>query len=573
MNDVRTNGTHGAKLGISGIIVLLAGAIAPLRLAAADCTADALSALKVDKVTITSAALVAAAPPKQAYCDVKGAVATDGEGAGPNSAAFELLLPENWNGKFMFTGGRGQGGNLVSAANSADVEQFLVKGYASVASNDGHFNSERGWNLIAPGVGNMPKLVDYFYRAVHQVTLATKEMTKAYYKAAEIKHAYYEGCSEGGREALMEATRYPADFDGIVAGSAWLDPVGTELEQLKNVKAFLDTPLPLDKLDAIDAAIFAQCDALDGIKDGLILNPAACSFKPETLVPSVLTKEQAEALKLYFTAIKDKKGSLIFPGSSVSDLKMQFGLPKARMVENDEPASEPTAAQPWGKGEVPHLWQSATGVILTLGYRDPAVDMNNAVEEDGGVVKDEALATLYGRLRAEIADDPARLKAYIARGGKLILYHGLSDPVISPFSVMWFYEDLAAQQGGYPAVEKNARLFLVPAMQHCGDGPTPTRFDTITPLESWVEKGIGPDAIPSTHMSGKIADRSLPLCKFPEVPHYKGTGDVNDMQNWSCNAKDTSMLKVGLNGAEAGLNNRAKHTTMVKGTPSSDLGK
>jgi feruloyl esterase len=415
--------------------------------------------------------------------------------------------------------------------------------------------------------------VDYFYRAVHQVTLATKELTKAYYSSAAISHAYYEGCSEGGREAVMEATRYPNDFDGIVAGSSWLDPVGTELEQLKNVKAFIKAPLPMDKLDAIDAAIFEQCDALDGVKDGLIQNPAACSFKPETLVPSVLTKEQAEALNTYFSAIKNKNGSLIYPGSSVSDLKMQFGLPTARMVERDESPESPQAAQPWGKGEVPHLWQSATGVLLTLGYRDPSVDMNNSIEEDGGVVKEQALQTLYGRLRAEMADDPASFKAYFNRGGKLIFYHGLSDPVISPYSAVWLYEDLADQSGGLKEVQKNARLFLVPAMQHCGDGPTPTRFDTLTALENWVEKGEGPDSIASTHMSGKTPDRSLPLCKFPEMPHYKGNGDVKDAQNWSCDPSDKSMLKVGLNGAQAGLNDRAKHTTLVKGTPSSDLGK
>lgn len=557
-----------AQLRIPGILLLLLGVVvAPIHAAAAECSVDALTALNVAHVTVTAATLVPAAPPKQEYCDVKGSVATDGEGAGTNSAAFNLLLPAQWNGKFMATGGRGQGGSLSSAANSVDVEQFLVKGYASMTTDDGHPNTDRKWSSTAPGQGNMPKLVDYFYRALHQVTVATKEVTKGYYKASAITHAYYEGCSEGGREAVMEATRYPTDFDGIVAGSTWLDPLGTELEQLKNVKAFLKAPIPLDKFDAIDAAIFNQCDALDGVKDGLIQNPAACSFKPESLVPSVLTKEQAEALKLYLSPIKDQKGNLIFPGSSVSDLKMQFGLPTARMVETDEPPASPTAAQPWGKAEVPHLWVSATGVLVTLGYRDPSIDMNNAIEEDGGVVKEEPLQTLYGRLRADMADDPASFKSFFARGGKIIFYHGLSDPVISPYSVEWFYEDLADQQGGYAQAQKNARLFLVPAMQHCGDGPTPTRFDTLTPLENWVEKGSAPDSIAGTHMNDKTPDRTLPLCKFPEMPHYKGSGDVKDAQNWSCSPTDQSMLKVGLNGSEAGLNARSKHTTLVKGTP------
>jgi feruloyl esterase len=558
---------------VAVIAALLGAAVAPQLAAAADCSVDGLNALNIAQIKVTSAILMAATPPTQEYCDVKGAVATDGEGAGSSSAGFELMLPANWNGKYMFSGVRGTGGSLASAANPVDLEQFMTKGYASVTSDEGHLNSDRKWYFTSPGQGNMPKLVDYFYRAVHQVTLATKDMVRAYYKATNISHSYFDGCSNGGREAVMEAARYPEDYDGVIAGSSWLDPVGSALADLKNVKALIKAPIPPEKFDAIDAAVFEQCDAKDGVKDGLIQNPAACSFKPESLVPKVLTKDQAEALKTYLSAVRDTNGKLVFPGTPVSDLKMQFGLPTARMVELDEPPATPKAAQPWGKGEVPHLWQSATGVILTLGFRDPSVDLNNSVEQDGGVVKADALQTLYGRLGADMADDPMSLKRYFDRGGKLIFYHGLSDPIISPYSVVWFYEDLAAEKGGYPSVQQDARLFLVPAMQHCNDGPTPTNFDTLTALEGWVEKGVAPDSIASTHMNGKTPDRSLPLCKFPEMPHYKGNGDVKDAQNWSCDAHDKSMLRTGLNGAQAGLTSRNRHTTLVKGTPSTDLGK
>jgi feruloyl esterase len=552
--------------------MVLGVAVAPA-LFAADCGVEALNGLNIAHLKVASATLVPAAPPKQEYCDVKGSVATDGEGAGPNSAGFDLWLPANWNGKYMFSGTRGTGGSTTSAANPSDLEQFLVKGYAAVVSDQGHARNERNWNFTEPGQGNMPKLVDYFYRAIHQVTLATKDLVRAYYAAPAIAHSYFDGCSEGGRAGFMEAARYPQDFDAVVSGSPWLDPLGTELAQLKNVKAFLKAPIPLEKFDEIDGAVFEQCDAADGVKDGLIQNPAACSFKPESLVPKVLTREQAEALKLYASAVKDTKGNLVYPGTPVSDLKMQFGLPAARMVETDEPAANPKGAQPWGTGEAPHLWTSATGVILTLGYRDPSVDMNNGVEEDGGIVRPEALQLLYGRLRAEMVDDPASLNGFFARGGKLLVYHGLSDPVISPFSTMWFYEDLAAERGGYPAVRKDARLFLVPAMQHCFDGPTPTRFDTLTALENWVEKGTAPESLASTHMNGKTPDRAMPLCPFPEMAHYEGSGDTQDAQNWSCKASDQSMLKTGLNGVSAGLTGRNRHTTLVKGTPSSDLGK
>lgn len=555
------------------VATLLGAALAPGLSAATSCSLDGLSGLSIAHVKVTSATLVPAASPKQEYCDVKGSVATDGEGAGPNSAGFDLWLPANWNGKYMFSGTRGTGGSLTSAANPSDLEQFLVKGYASVVSDQGHARTEKNWNFTEPGQGNMPKLVDYFYRAIHQVTLATKDLVRAYYAAPTIAHSYFDGCSEGGRAGFMEAARYPQDFDAVVAGSPWLDPLGTELAQLKNVKAFLKTAIPREKFDEIDAAVLEQCDAVDGVKDGLIQNPAACSFKPESLVPKVLTKEQAEALKTYLSTVRDNKGNVVYPGTPVSDLKMQFGLPAAPMVQSDEPPANPRAAQPWGTGEVPHLWTSATGVIITLGYRDPSVDMNNVVEEDGGIVKPEALQLLYSRLRPEMVDDSASLKPFFDRGGKLLVYHGLSDPVISPFSTVWLYEDLAAERGGYPAIQKDARLFLVPAMQHCFDGPTPTRFDTLTALEKWVEKGTAPDSIPSTHMSGKTPDRTMPLCPFPAMPHYKSSGDVKDTQNWSCNANDQSMLKTGLNGNEAGLDSRKLHTALVKGTPNSDLGK
>jgi feruloyl esterase len=539
----------------------------------ADCTPEAIAKLKVAHVTIASAKLMPAVAPKQAYCDVKGSVATDGDGAGPNAAGFDLMLPANWNGKFIFSGVRGTGGSLTSSANPSDVDQFLVKGYASAVTDQGHTRNEKDWNITGPGQGNMPKLVDYFYRAIHQVTLATKEIVRGYYGGGNIARSYFDGCSEGGRAGFMEAARYPEDFDGVIAGSPWLDPLGTELAQLKNVKAFLKAPLPFEKLAEADKALLDQCDAVDGVKDGLIQNPAGCSFKPESLVPKVLTKDQAEALKIYFSAVRDRKGNLIYPGTPASDLKMQFGPADAPMVETDEPAKEPRGSQPWGDGEIPHLWTSATGVILTLGYRDSSVDMNNAVEDDGGVVKDEALQKLYSRLRADMVDDSASLKKFFDRGGKLLTYHGLADPVISPYSTVWFFEDLAADRGGYQSLQKDARLFLVPAQQHCFDGPTPTRFDTLTALENWVEKGTAPDSLASTHMNTKTPDRTMPLCRFPAMAHYKGSGDMKDAQNWSCDVNDRSMLKTGLNGSQAGLDSRGRHTPLVKGTPSSDLGK
>jgi feruloyl esterase len=559
-------------------ISVIAGVLLRPSVANADCTVQSLNGFKVPSVSITSATLVPAAPPKPDYCDVKGSVATDGEGAGPNSAGFEIMLPSNWNGKFIFSGVRGTGGSLEPAANVPDEDQFLVKGYASATTDAGHPRSDTNWYFTSPGVPNVAKLTDYFYRATHQVTVAAKQLVKSYYGSKTIAHSYFDGCSNGGKQGPMAAVRYPDDYDGIIAGCPWLDPVGSELNDLKNAKAFLDpaSHIPLAKLPEIQDAVNAQCDALDGVKDGLIQNPAKCSFDPQILVPRVLTKAQADALDLYFTGVRDEKGNLISPGSSVSNLQAQFAgvnrNPDGTFVpgvELDTPAPYPTAAQPWGKSRPPHLWNSAGGVILTLGHNDPSFDMNNNVFQKNGVVKSEELDFLYGRLGANIVDDPSRLQPFLKKGGKLLMYHGLNDVPISGYTTTLFYEDLAEQNGGYDKIQNQVRLFMVPGMQHCNDGPAPVYFDTLSALEQWVEKGVGPDGIIASYTEnwGKDVVRTMPLCKFPEQAHYNGSGEVTDAKNWSCPSSDRSMLEVGRNGIQAGLNDRKRHGDRVKGTP------
>ncbi len=205
-------------------MVFVPFAIIPAR---ADCNPAALSALHVPNMNIASAVLVPAAPPNPEYCDVKGSVATSGEGADPGSANFEIMLPAKWNQKFIFNGVGGLAGSLTSSANPADQQLFLAKGYATAITDTGHLIANPTWEYTAPGVPDTPKIIDYFYRAVHQVTLAAKMLVKDYYGAETIRRSYFDGCSNGGKMGLIEATRFPSDYDGIIAGSPWLDPVGT----------------------------------------------------------------------------------------------------------------------------------------------------------------------------------------------------------------------------------------------------------------------------------------------------------------------------------------------------------
>jgi len=548
----RNTRTRGVLIPLFGMAALLYCFATAAPAAAIDCQAAALNALGVANMTINSATDVPAAAPKPEYCDVKGSVATSGEGAGPNSAGFEAMLPANWNGKFIFNGVGGLAGNLTSSANLVDQALFLARGYATAITDTGHVSTDPAWEITSPGEPNMPKVVDYFFRAVHEVTLATKALVKDYYHTTTIAHSYFDGCSNGGKMGLIEAMRFPSDYDGIIAGSPWLDPVGTSLWSLKNMKALLDAYIPLPVFATVGAAITRQCDAADGVADGLVQNPAKCAFNPDALVPETLTQKQADALKMIMKPVTDEKGNLVYPGSSVGNLGQVNNSPRGPVSQLETPAANPAGARPWGDATPPGNWNLATGILLALGYYDLNVDLNNAIETNG-VVKPAALKLVYDRLAADVPDDPSKYGAFFSRGGKLLMYHGYDDLIISPYSSVWFYEDLAEKNGGYEKLGANARLFMVPGMQHCNGGAGPNAFDTLSALENWVEKGVAPDAITATHSTNNAVDRSMPLCKFPEQARYKGSGDVNDAANWSCPQKDQSLLASGPNGNLAGV--------------------
>jgi feruloyl esterase len=545
-------GRPGVVIPWIALAVLLWSAIAAAPASATDCKVAALSALGVPNMTIASATDVPAAAPNPQYCDVKGSVTTSGEGAGPNSAGFEAMLPATWNGKFIFNGVGGLAGSLNSSANSVDQALFLARGYATAITDTGHLSTEPTWQFTSPGEPNTPKVVDYFFRAVHDVTLAAKQLVKDYYHSATISHSYFDGCSNGGKMGLIEAMRFPSDYDGIIAGAPWLDPVGTSLWSLKNMKALLDAYIPLPVFATVGAAITKQCDAADGVVDGLVQNPAKCAFNPDALVPETLTQKQADALKVIMKPVSDEKGNLVYPGSSVGNLGQVNSSPRGPVNQLETPASNPASARPWGDATPPGNWNLATGILLALGYYDPGVDLNNAIESNG-VVKPAALKLVYERLAADVPDDPSRYGAFFAQGGKLLIYHGYDDLIISPYSSIWFYEDLAEKNGGYEKLQGHARLFMVPGMQHCVGGSGPNTFDTLSALEKWVEKGAAPDAIPATHSTNNAIDRTMPLCKFPEAARYKGSGNVTDSSNWSCPQQDQSLLAVGPNGAQAGV--------------------
>jgi feruloyl esterase len=315
-------------------------------------------------------------------------------------------------------------------------------------------------------------------------------------------------------------------------------------------KAFIPTLayIPYSTLAQVDTAVKASCDALDGVTDGLIQNPARCSFVPSSLVGGgILTASQAAAPQSYITRETDPSGAPVFPGIPISDLSTA-GFEGT--VEIITPATDPTAAEPWGaKGVGPTAWTGADASIRAYIEENQSFDVNNdwpvTVSAAGNVIPDATLALMSQRRGAGF---PFKLANFLNKGGKVILYHGGSDPLLSPFKSIWFYEELASLHGGYHQTQDSARLFIVPGMGHCSGGVAPNSFDTLQALDNWVTNGVAPEGIVATAPNG----RTMPLCKFPEEASYSGSGDVNLAANWSCNPNDERMLQVGRDGVTAG---------------------
>jgi len=557
-NSKKREFTSITSTGVGVLITVLLAAI-PGWTAMPNCSVAVLSGFNIPDVTITSATEVSASGSDPEYCDVIGSVTTHGEGAGPGKATFRAKLPLTWNNKYLASGPGGVSGSLNPSINPVDLAASIRKGYAFVTTDTGHQSGplDASWALSSPGVPNEPALIDYFYRAQHQVAVATKELVQWFYRARSIEHSYFDGCSTGGRNALVEAIRYPEDYDGIIAGAPHMDHRGTQIWGYKNAKAFLNAFIPPAALPAIDAAVKANCDRTDGVVDGLIQNPAMCSFNPDSLVANTLTEAQADAFKIFIRAVRDDHGRLLFPGSSVSDLGAVNFFGGFTPWDESVPPVDLASAQPWGMA-APLTWRIADTIIRNMVVRDSNFNANLDWPETDGVVTREAARLFDKRTRIGDADRPEQLVPYLRRDNKVILYHGYSDQAISPYRTIWFYRDLAELFGGYRNVQENARLFMAPGALHCAAaGPGPNSFDTLTALENWVEHGIAPEGIIATkYVNDNPAQgvaRTMPLCKFPEKAKYNGVGNSRDAVNWTCPPRDRSLLEVGPNGIQAGL--------------------
>ena len=508
----------------------------PGRVLAASC--ESLAALKLADTTIISAQPVAAGafiPPGQtaspvsvknlpAFCRVIATI----KPAQDSDIKVEVWLPlTGWNGKY-----RGQGnGGFAGQITYPGMAVAIAEGYATASTDTGHadLGTRSSWAL-----GHPDKIVDFGWRAIHEMTVKAKAIIRAFY-GEPAKRSYFSACSNGGRQGLMEAQRFPEDYDGIIAGAPanyWTKVFATFIWDIQAQQPDTAGYIGADKIPAIGQAVAAACDANDGVTDGVLNDPRECRFDPKVLLcrqgdaKTCLTAPQAAALEKIYSGPVDGKGKQMFPGFLPGGEQGQGGW-----VE-------------WISLSPGRDLQSifARGFFTNMVTTKESVDLKSVSVETAVRLADEQQGQTLN------AVDP-NLKAFMARGGKLIVYHGWSDAALPPQAAINYYSSVKAALGT-PATDSFMRLYMVPGMQHCQGGPGATSFGQLAPesdaqhdiyqaLEQWVEKGRTPDKLIATkylsemdHSKGVKMTR--PLCPYPQSAAYKGTGDTNDAASFAC---------------------------------------
>ena len=524
-----------AILAVSLAGVRLAGQAAKPAAAKMDC--GSLTRLTFEgNTTITSATVVSsgtlAASERQTlnnlppFCRVIGVSKPTSD----SHINFEVWLPANsWNGKFLSSGEGGYAGTLNYTRSGLDggLDELIRRGYASASTDTGHLSSDPNW-----AIGHPEKIIDYLHRSKHLVTVAAKGVIAAYYgKPAD--RSYFNSCSNGGRQALMEAQRYPDDYDGFVVGAPWNYQSHSNAGFVWDAQT-LSAPgaaIPASKLPAINAAVLAACDAKDGLADQVIEDPAKCAFHPETLLckgaesDACLTQAQITALnKLYEGPKHPRTGASIFPGWARGS---ELGW--TRLVES---------------GNLGSLGRAYFGNLV---FQKPDWDART-------FNFDSDLALAESKIGALGDSNNPDLSAAKRRGVKLIQYHGWNDATLQPAYSPAYYERVTAAMGGPDKTRDFYRLFMVPGMSHCYNGPGANSFGAVgqhippvrdalhdiqTALENWVEKGVAPDRLIATKFVDDSASSSQvkftrTLCPYPSVAKYNPSADPNDAKSFTC---------------------------------------
>jgi feruloyl esterase len=494
--------------------------------ATAQQSCENLASASIRGIAIESAVSVAAGPftvpgsanasrvQVPAFCRVMATV--------DKEVRFELWMPQQWNHKLLAAGNGGFAGSI----SYVPMLKPLQLGYATASTDTGHQSGSTNgeWAL-----GHYERIVNFADRGTHLLAQASKLILNRFYAAAPA-HAYFNGCSQGGHEAMIEAQRYPADFDGIIAG----DPANNWTRHY--IGGHLWTALAMDgdgymtpdKVQLFADAVNEKCDALDGVRDGVLNDPRRCYFNPETLLckgpdtSRCLTSAQVAAVEKIWAGLRTPDGQQIYPGlvpggeagtggwaSYVTGTgpgqgrHALLGVPFFRFMVFDDPN-----------------WNYRTFRFTAMDGFDSDIDYTDA-----------KLGALFNAVNPDLSQ-------FRAHGGKLIHYHGWSDPDITPLNSINYYQSVVKAQGGDAHALSNTlefyRLFMVPGMWHCGGGPGATSFDMIEPLEQWVEKGTAPDRVLASRITNGVVVRTRPLCPYPQEAQWKGAGGTDDAANFVC---------------------------------------
>jgi hypothetical protein len=497
------------------LILLAAGSPFGLDAAAMKCPELAGASFGAD-VKIESATVVAATAKAPGRCDVRGTIWPEDK--------FAVELPAAWNQRFYMVGNGGTAGVISFGA----MEVGLRKGYATASTNTGHDAAAEPLATFArAGAGNPNaerKKIDFGYLAVHETAVVAKKIVQAFYGEAP-RYSYWVGCSTGGRQGLSEAQRYPEDFDGLVIGAPSLDSPGTNMRRIWNALAQAGPgEIAVAKLPLLASAVYKKCDRVDGLEDGLIDDPRACAFDPARDLPrcvgdqdgaACFTAAQAGALKKIYDGVRNSAGKRLFPGQSLG----------AEISVNGKSGWEQDVVGP-SKVSLPR----AESYMQFL-YLDPAPGPSWSYKSYDFDTDPPRMRKPQSFMNAANAD----LRPLKQRGAKIIQYHGWADPMVAALMSTDYYESVVEKMGASQTREFY-RMFMIPGMFHCGGGVGCGTVDWLTPMVDWVEKGAAPEKIIGAQVVNGETKRTRPLCPYPQVARYSGTGSVDDAASFHCAA-------------------------------------
>jgi hypothetical protein len=470
------------------------------------------------EVKIESASFVAATPNAPEHCDVRGVILPE--------ARFAVKLPANWNQRFYMVGGGGFAGQL----SLGPMNTGLQKGFATASTDTGHDAAKEPLGTFAEHRADNPnadrKKLDYAYLAVHNTAILAKQIINAYYGSTP-KYSYWVGCSTGGRQGLMEAQRYPEDFDGYVIGAPVLKISHETMRGIWNAQAVSTGAgaVAYDKLPVLAAAVYKKCDDTDGLQDGLITNPRQCNFDPLQDLPKCagevegkdcFTTAQRQGLQKVYSGVRNAKGKLLYPG-------------------------QPLGAEIASGGRSGWMGSIGGDGGMGLGFGETfmrflAFDPQRGKTWDWKSFSfdtDPPQMTAFAKVIDATNPDLSKLKK---RGGKIIHYHGWADALVNPQMSVDYYESVLKKMGQQPTKEFY-KLYMIPGMFHCAGGVGCDRADWFSPLVEWVEKGVAPGTLAGSRVVNGATVLTRPHCAYPQVPKYKGSGESSKAENFTCAAK------------------------------------